>query len=410
MTSPSAPPFPSMSAEISAPRAQAAVTLEVVSVVLYTFIAYLTIGIPLAVLPGYVHDDLGYGSVLAGLVISTQYLATLLTRPYAGTVIDTLGPKRAVLYGMLGCTLSGLCMLLSAWSQAMPALGLGLLLLGRLILGAAESLVGSASISWGIDRVGAAQTAKVISWNGIASYGALAVGAPLGALLAQQLGLVGMAGAVMLLGILGFGLAWPRRAAALLHGERMPFHHVLGRVAPHGFGLALGGIGFGCIATFITLYYRSRGWDGAVYCLSAFGACFIGARLLFANAINRRGGFVVAIACLSVESLGLLLLWQAAAPWAAFAGAALTGFGFSLVFPALGVEAVRLVPASSRGAALGAYSLFIDVSLGITGPLAGAIASAWGFRAIFLFAALSAVLGLALSLYLCRTDGRARTR
>lgn len=41
------------------------VTLQIVSVVMFTFIGYLTIGIPLAVLPGYVHDDLGYGSVLA---------------------------------------------------------------------------------------------------------------------------------------------------------------------------------------------------------------------------------------------------------------------------------------------------------------------------------------------------------
>lgn len=35
------------------------VTLQIVSVVMFTFIGYLTIGIPLAVLPGYVHDDLG---------------------------------------------------------------------------------------------------------------------------------------------------------------------------------------------------------------------------------------------------------------------------------------------------------------------------------------------------------------
>jgi MFS family permease len=98
----------------------------------------------------------------------------------------------------------------------------------------------------------------------------------------------------------------------------------------------------------------------------------------------------VAIACLSVEVLGLLLLWLAPDAHWALAGAALSGFGFSLVFPALG-SAVNLVPASSRGAAVGAYSLFIDLSLGITGPLAGAIAAGFGFASIFLFAALAAL-------------------
>jgi hypothetical protein len=118
----------------------------------------------------------------------------------------------------------------------------------------------------------------------------------------------------------------------------MPFLNVLGRVAPYGTGLALGGIGFGTIATFITLFYDSHGWSNAAVCLSVFGFFFICARLLFANAINRLGGFHVAIACLTVETLGLLLLWQSSTPSLALTGAALTGFGFSLVFPALGVR------------------------------------------------------------------------
>jgi len=191
-------------------------------------------------------------------------------------------------------------------------------------------------------------------------------------------------------------------AGPVVVGGRLPFMHVLGRVLPHGCGLALGSIGFGTIATFITLYYATQHWDNAVLCLSLFGASFIGARLLFGNLINRIGGFRVAIACLSVETLGLLLLWLAPDPHLALAGAALSGFGFSLVFPALGVEAVNLVPASSRGAAVGAYSLFIDLSLGITGPLAGAIAAGVGFASIFLFAAIAAFGGLLLSLYLYR--------
>ena len=385
-----------------------AVTMQVVSIVLFTFIGYLNIGIPLAVLPGYVHNHLGYGTVIAGLVISVQYLATLLSRPYASRIIDTQGSKRAVMIGLAGCGLSGVFMLASSWLTAVPALSLASLLIGRLVLGSAESLVGSGSIGWGIGRVGAANTAKVISWNGIASYGAIAVGAPLGVVMVAHLGMWSLGVSIIALATLGLLLAWPKLAAPIVSGVRLPFLHVLGRVLPHGTGLALGSIGFGTIATFITLYYATNHWENAALCLSLFGASFISARLLFGNLINRIGGFRVAIVCLSVETLGLLLLWLAPNPELALAGAALSGFGFSLVFPALGVEAVNLVPASSRGAAVGAYSLFIDLSLGITGPLVGAVAAGFGFASIFLFAALAAFSGLLLSVYLYRQAKRAR--
>ena len=383
------------------------ITLQVVSIVLFTFIGYLNIGIPLAVLPGYVHTDLGFGAVIAGLVISVQYLATLLSRSFASRIIDNQGSKRAVIIGLVGCGISGLCMLLSAWLHSFPMASLISLLIGRVVLGSAESLVGSGSIGWGIGRVGAAHTAKVISWNGIASYGALAIGAPLGVVMVGHLGLWSMGVSIILLAALGVALAWNKTPAPVVVGERLPFMHVLWRVFPHGCGLALGGMGFGTIATFITLYYAAQHWDNAALSLSLFGGSFILARLLFGNLINRIGGFRVAIACLSVETLGLLLLWLAPNAELAMAGAALSGFGFSLVFPALGVEAVNLVPASSRGAAVGAYSLFVDLSLGITGPVAGAIAGGFGFASIFLVAAIAALGGMLLSVRLFRQAQKA---
>ncbi|WNW14367.1 MFS transporter [Pseudomonas sp. DTU_2021_1001937_2_SI_NGA_ILE_001] len=395
----------------SAPQpTQLQVTLQVVSIVMFTFIGYLYIGIPIAVLPGYVHNELGLGTITAGLVISVQYLATLLSRPWAGRVIDNLGCKKAVQFGLLGCAVSGVFMLVAVWLQQWPLLSVACLFVGRLILGSAESLVGSGAIGWGIGRVGAQHTAKVISWNGIASYGSMAIGAPLGVWMVKTFGLASMGTSLILLGLLSQLLAWKKAPVPIVHGERMPFIHVLGRVFPHGMGLALGSIGFGTIATFITLYYASKQWPNAALCLTLFGACFIIARLLFGNLINRLGGFRVAIACLSVETLGLLALWMANTPELALLGAALTGFGFSLVFPALGVEAVNLVPASSRGAAVGAYSLFIDLSLGLTGPLAGAIAAGFGFVSIFLFAALASLAGLALSVTLYRRSRLARSQ
>jgi MFS family permease len=395
-----------MSADSASPRSEFATTLRIIPVVFFTFLCYLTIGIPLAVLPGYVHDDLGYSAVLAGLAISVQYFATLASRPLAGRSADTLGPKKTVTIGLLGCGASGVLLLLAVLLGRWPALGLGLLVMSRLVLGFGESLCGTGAILWGIGRVGTTNNARVISWNGIATYGALAIGAPLGVAIAHAIGFFALGIFVIALAALGYYLARLIAAVPVVHGERMSYRSVFTRVLPHGIGLALGSAGFGSIATFITLFYAANHWPNAALSLTVFGTMFIGARLLFANTIKTYGGFRVAIASFSFECVGLLLLWLAPEPHIALAGAALTGFGFALVFPALGVEAVGLVPPASRGAALSAYSVFLDLSLGVTGPLAGYIAGELGYGSVFLFAAIAAAAAVALSTMLYLRNAR----
>ncbi len=395
-----------MSTDTATTRSEFATTLQIIPVVFFTFLCYLTIGIPLAVLPGYVHGDLGYSAVLAGAAISVQYLATLASRPLAGRSADTLGPKRTVSIGLLGCGASGVLLLLAVLSGRWPAASLTLLVCSRLVLGFGESLCGTGAILWGIGRVGTNNNARVISWNGIATYGALAVGAPLGVAIERTVGFAALGILVILLAALGYYLARSMAAVPVVHGERMSYRSVFTRVLPHGIGLALGSAGFGSIATFITLFYAAKQWPNAALSLTVFGTLFIGARLLFANTIKTYGGFRVAIASFSFESVGLLMLWLAPEPHVALAGAALTGFGFALVFPALGVEAVGLVPPASRGAALSAYSVFLDLSLGITGPLAGYIAGEFGYGSVFLFAAVAAAAAVVLSGFLYVRDVR----
>ena len=376
---------------------------HIVSFTALSFVVYLAIGLPLAILPEYVHLRMGYHASLAGLVVSIQYIATFVSRPWAGRISDHLGAKISVLWGMSACTLSGLLLLAAAALHRNPAwLSLACLIASRLVLGVGESLGSTGATLWGIASAGPEHTAKVISWNGVSTYGALALGAPLGVVMETHWGLGSVAILTMLVCAASIGLAAIKQPVPVAAGEHLPFRNVLGRVTPHGMGLALGGVGYSALATFVTLFYASRHWDGAALCLSAFGIAFITARLLFIRSINAFGGFPVAKACLIVESVGVLMLWSSSSPWMAFFGAALAGAGYSLVFPALGVEAVDRVPLENRGTALGVYTVFADVSFFMVGPVAGAVIGAFGYRSVFLFALLCVLASLGIVLVLAR--------
>jgi MFS family permease len=378
------------------------ITLQIIAIVFYTFIAFLCIGLPIAVLPGYVHEQLGFSAVVAGLTIGSQYLATLLSRPMAGRISDNIGTKRAIVYGLSGIVLSGLLTLISTQLQGFPLLSLLILIAGRLLLGASQGLIGVGTISWCMGQVGVEHTARAISWNGIASYGAIAIGAPLGVVMVGELGFDSLGIALSLLGGAALLLIRNKPSVPVIRGERLPFRAVFARIAPHGTSLCLASIGYGTLTTFITLFYVSRGWSGAAWCLTVFGVCFILARLLFISSIARFGGFNIAIACMCIETLGLVLLWLAPTTAFALIGAGLAGFGLSLVYPALGVEAIKQVPSSSRGAGLGAYAVFFDLALAIAGPLMGVIALNLGYSSIFFCAALLSLAGLGLSILLMR--------
>src|SRR6201986_4131519 len=87
---------------------------HIISFTALSFVVYLAIGLPLAILPEYVHLRMGYHATLAGTVISIQYIATFLSRPWAGRISDHKGAKISVLWGMGACTLSGLLLLAAA--------------------------------------------------------------------------------------------------------------------------------------------------------------------------------------------------------------------------------------------------------------------------------------------------------
>jgi predicted MFS family arabinose efflux permease len=136
---------------------------------------------------------------------------------------------------------------------------------------------------------------------------------------------------------------------------------------------------------------------------SAFAVSLVLARAFLGYLPDKLGGATVAVASALIEAAGLALIWLSTGRAIAATGAALTGLGYALVYPGLGVEAVRRAPPESRGLAMGAYTVFLDVALGFGSPVLGLMAGSVGLGAVFLASALAVLGGAAVAMLLRKT-------
>jgi predicted MFS family arabinose efflux permease len=251
-----------------------------------------------------------------------------------------------------------------------------------------------------LDIVSPQDTGRVIAWVGAAMFAAFALGAPVGAALYSAHGFGTIALATTLAPLATLLLVAPLAPVAPLPRARAGFMRVLGAVWLPGVGSALSTVGFGAITAFVTLLFAGRGWSHGWLPYTTFAGVFILARLALGHLPDRMGGARVALVCVLIEVAGQALIWLAPSAGLALLGAGLTGFGYSLVYPGFGVEAVLRVPAESRGLAMGAYTVFLDLALGVGSPILGLIAGGAGLSAVFFAGALAALCSVPIALRL----------
>lgn len=380
----------------SAARPVAVLLLPIMTVV---FASFLVIGMAFPVLPLHVHQGLGLSTFVVGVITGSQFIAAVISRIAAGNYADGHGAKRAVIVGLITGIAGGLLYLASLRFISAPGLSAAILLLGRTLLGVAESFIITSGLAWGLALVGPASAGQVIAWVGMAMFAAFAAGPPLGTILYESYGFSGIAIATILIPLATVPLVASLGAVPPRRSGRSHLRTVMRTVWMPGMGSALSSIGFGTMIAFSSLLSVERGWAPVWILFTAFATALVAARLLFGHLPDKHGGALVGGISAAVEAIGLATIWLAPNLTLATIGALLTGFGYALVYPSLGAEAVRRVPPESRGLAMGAYSTFLDIALGFGSPALGLLAGIGGLSSIFV---ASAVLVLGTMLFAAR--------
>jgi MFS family permease len=354
-----------------------------------TLLGFLAIGAVLPVLPRYVTGPLGEGDVWVGVVTGAFAVTAVIGRPIGGRWADRRGRRRVVLAGLLLSSLAGLLYFLP-W-------GVGGLLLARLVLGVGDGWVFTAGLAWTVDLAPQRRRGQAIAMYGLAIWGGLSLG-PICGEAAYALG--------------GFDAVWAFSAISPLLGalvalgvaDRRPVSERRegGRLLPAaalrpGGALFLANVGYAALAGFIVLHLAELGVGHGAAVFTTFAAAVVFARLALAWLPDRVGPRTTAVAAALGQAAGLAVIASAGGLAMAVAGALVMGAGFSLLFPSLALLVVERVDESERGAAMGAFTSFFDLGVGVGAPLAGAVSALAGYPAAFAVAALCAALSALLA-------------
>jgi MFS family permease len=377
---------PDGSPDGGAPSARSLFSVGFVMVTLATFAYFLALGALLPILPLYVEDELGGGSVAVGVVVGGFAISAAVLRPLAGRIGDTRGRRVLVIGGSL-------IMGLSVLAYTVVTNVVGLLVL-RLVTGAGEAAMWVGAATAIQDMAPDDRRGEAASYFSVSLYAGLAFGPLIGESLHDGAGFGAVwvfAGCCGLVACV-FGWGTPRDERR----EPQPFRLLHPAAIGTGSILLLGMLPFIGFATFISLYGPEVGVDDVAVLLLGYGILVLVIRVVGAKLPDRLGWMRASTAALVTLAVGGLVLglWPSVAGvWVAVLALAV---GMSLLFPALFSATVSGAPEAERGQAVGTFSLAFDAASGLGPALLGVVVALADYRIAFVVAGLSAVAGLAM--------------
>jgi MFS family permease len=344
-------------------------------------LAYFTAsGLLIGVTPFFVTGPLESGTAGLGVALGAFSVTTLILRPVVGRIADRSGRRRLLLAGagVFAVMIAAHLLVQNLW----------MLIVVRLLLGAAESLYFVAGFAALADLAPPGRAGEALSWNSVALYLGIAVGPGIGQLLLEWRGFAAawVGGALLALLALLLVLRVPETRQPR-SGDTTPSPLIHRAVIRPGLALFAG---VAATAGFLTLVgLRATEIDFAAWSVVplVYGAIVVGCRIAFARIPDRLPPLRLGAGSLAACATGLVVLAGVPGPAGMLAGASVLGVGVAFLTPAIFAAIFAIVPPHQRGAAAGTATVFIDIGFGGGPLLLGLVAAEGGIPLAFASAA-----------------------
>ena len=344
-------------------------------IIIINFLVFVNHIMVLSTFPFYV-EKLGGTEAVAGLAATAFSFVAVLCRPFIGWMLDN-GKRKAILFiGLIGLALMPVGYL---FAQA-----LALALLFRMLHGASLACSNTTSSTIATDVIPKSRFAEGMGMFGMATALATAVAPALG------LALMGKSFRVLFLTATGFAVLalglflLVKTPKLVVEKNSLSFQALYSKNAlPASTIMLIFLLTFGALENFLAKFASENGLPSGGVFFAIMAVMLLLVRVTMGKLADQKGEGLFVYSCNGAMFAAFLLLALVPNKITFCLAAALAGYGFGGLEPALQSMAVHIASPSERGAANSTFLCAYDIGIGLGGGLAGELITAFGYRPMF---------------------------
>ncbi len=348
-----------------------------VSICLVNFFIFINFHALLPTFPFFI-ASLGGDAIAIGVAASLFSLATVISRPFVGWIIDTRGRRTVLLVGLVGLALMpmGYCV----------AMGIALTIILRTIHGMFHAVASNANSTWVADIVPRKRMGEGLGMHGLSLAVSTAIAPAIGLSIMGTFGFRPLFALTTISVVVAFVLTlFIRSKNYTLERKPLRIKELFEPMAvPAAITQCLFMVTYSTVEVFVAIYATEKGLpSGGIYFIFIAISTLV-SRIALGRFVDSHGEMLLVYtgnaACISAV---LLLVLCDNLP-CFILSALCTGYSFGAIVPSLQTMAMHAVSPDRRGAATSTFFVAFDLGVAVGGLIAGVLIKSLGYDAMFL--------------------------